>query len=244
MGILQVKNLSLELNETKILKGLSFDLWQGYVHAIIGPNGSGKSTLASTIMGLSGFGDYEGEILFEGTSLKGTRVDERARMGITMGWQEPARFEGLKVRQLLMASAQDKRTEALKSTLELVGIDADNYLDRSVDKTLSGGERKKIELASLLLMQPKLALLDEPDSGIDIDSIRKIFKAIQLLKEQGTTVVLITHSQDVLEYAEHAFLMCNGQIVDKGEISTIAKYFDEQCKICQEQEPEKIDHYE
>ncbi len=242
MGILHVKDLRLTLGDTSILNGLSFELWEGYVHAIIGPNGSGKSTLASTIMGLSGYQGFEGDILFKGTSLKGKTVDERARMGITLGWQEPARFEGLKVKDFLMASAKNKSIEALKSTLDLVGIDKNNYLERSVDKTLSGGERKKIELASLLLMEPKLALLDEPDSGIDMDSIRKIFEAIALLKKQGATVLLITHSQDVLEHAEHAFLMCHGKIVDKGEIKGIGQYFMQKCQICQEKEPEKVEN--
>jgi Fe-S cluster assembly ATP-binding protein len=239
MNILEIKNLSLELDGHKILNNLTFDLWQGYVHAIIGPNGSGKSTLANTIMGLTGYKDFSGDIIFGGESIKNKSVDERARLGITLAWQEPARFEGLKVKQFLQAAAKDNDLQAIKNTLDLVGIDPEKYMDRAVDKTLSGGERKKIELASLLLMKPRLALLDEPDSGIDIDSIRRIFEAIELLKNQGTTVVLITHSMDVLTKAEHGFLLCHGNLIDKGEVPKISKYFGENCKICKVQEPEK-----
>lgn len=243
-NILRIDNLSLTMNESQILRNLSIDLWQGYIHAIVGPNGSGKSTLANTIMGLSGYRKYEGDIFFDDQSLKEKSVNERAQMGITLAWQEPARFEGLTVKDFLMASAKNKHIDALKSTMELVGIDPDNYLKRSVDKTLSGGERKKIELASLLLMNPKLALLDEPDSGIDIESINKIFDAIQLLKKQGTTVILITHSLAVLEQAEHAFLLCSGKIVDKGTVDYVSQYFKNKCKICKEQEPAKKEEYD
>ncbi len=243
-NILEISDLSLKMSDSQILKNLSIDLWQGYIHAIVGPNGSGKSTLANTIMGLSGYREHDGDIIFDDVSLKGKSVDARAKMGITLAWQEPARFEGLSVKDFLLASAKDKRLDALKSTMDLVGIDPVNYLKRSVDKTLSGGERKKIELASLLLMNPKLAMLDEPDSGIDIESINKIFDAIKLLKEQGTTVILITHSLAVLEQAEHAFLLCSGKIVDKGTVDYISQYFKNKCKICKEQEPDKIDIYD
>ncbi len=243
-NILRIDNLSLTMNESQILRNLSIDLWQGYIHAIVGPNGSGKSTLANTIMGLSGYRKYKGDIFFDDQSLKEKSVNERAQMGITLAWQEPARFEGLTVKDFLMASAKNKHIDALKSTMELVGIDPDNYLKRSVDKTLSGGERKKIELASLLLMNPKLALLDEPDSGIDIESINKIFDAIQLLKKQGTTVILITHSLAVLEQAEHAFLLCSGKIVDKGTVDYVSQYFKNKCKLCKEQEPDKKEEYD
>ncbi len=241
-NILRIDNLSLKMNESTILRNLSFDLWKGYIHAIVGPNGSGKSTLASTIMGLSGYRGHDGDIFFDDESIKNKSVDERARLGITLAWQEPARFEGLSVKDFLMASAKDKRPEALNSTLQLVGLDPLNYLNRSVDKTLSGGERKKIELASLLLMDPKLAMLDEPDSGIDIESINKIFDAIRLLKKQGTTIIMITHSLAVLEQAEHAFLLCSGKIVDKGKVDYISQYFKNKCQICKEQEPDKIEY--
>jgi len=232
MGILTVKDLTLRLNGKLILNRLNVDFWDGHVHAVIGPNGAGKSTLASTLVGLSGYRDFEGDIEFEGKSIRELGVDQRAQRGITLGWQEPARFEGLPIHDFLRASAKDKSREHIEELLNKVGLDPVNYLYRAVDKTLSGGERKKVELASILAMEPKVALLDEPDSGIDIESIHRIFDAVKVLRELGTTVILITHSLAVLEQAEHAFLMCHGQVVDKGDVKKIRRYFEDKCIPC------------
>lgn len=232
MGILQVKNLSLTLNGKKILNNLNIDFWKGHVHAVVGPNGVGKSTLAFTIMGLSGYRNIEGDIIFEGQSIRKLNIDERAKKGITLAWQEPARFEGLTVRNFIKTSARDKCEENMREILSKVKLNPDAYLNRAVDKTLSGGERKKIELASILAMKPKIAILDEPDSGIDIESLEKIFEAVKMLKNGGTTVILITHSLAVLKQAEHAFLMCCGQLLDKGPIEKIGRYFRDKCIPC------------
>jgi len=230
--ILSIKDMTLQLNGKPILDKLSIDFWKGHIHAVVGPNGAGKSTLASTIMGLDGYRDFEGELIFESDSLKNADIDERARRGITMAWQEPARFEGLKVKDFILAAAKEKNGDTVKSTLDEVGLDPDVYSVRAVDKTLSGGERKKVELASILAMRPKVALLDEPDSGIDIESINRIFEAVHLLKKNGTTVILITHSLAVLDQAEHAFLMCDGRMIDKGSVDKIKRYFEEKCLPC------------
>lgn len=238
-NILEIKNLTLRLGGKNILHDLNLDIWEGHVHAVVGINGAGKSTLASTIIGLSGYQDFDGDILFKGDSLKGKSTSERAGMGITLAWQEPARFEGLKVRDFVLAPVKDKNPETAKQALEAVGLRPDMYLDRAVDKTLSGGERKKVELASILVMKPALALLDEPDSGIDIESIERIFAVVKRLKEGGTTVVFITHSQAVLKQAEHAFLLCHGHLVDKGGVEKINKYFESECMPCDLQDPEK-----
>ena len=232
MGILEVKDLVLAFNGKPILDNLNIDFWEGHIHAVVGPNGAGKSTLAATIMGLSGYTDIGGDILFAGESIKGLSLDRRAQMGITLAWQEPARFEGLTIRNFIRASAQDKSAENLKVVLREVGLEPEEYLDRGVDKTLSGGERKKVELASILAMKPKIAFLDEPDSGIDIESIERIFEAVKILKSGGTTVILITHSLAVLNQAEHAFLICSGKIVDKGPVEKIRKYFENKCIPC------------
>ena len=237
MNILEIKNLTLEMGGKKILQDLTLEIWQGHVHAIVGINGAGKSTLANTILGLSGYQDFAGDILFKGVSLKGKSIDERAALGITLAWQEPARFEGLKVKDFILASMKVKSLETAKQALETVGLNPDDYLERAVDKTLSGGERKKVELASILVMKPALALLDEPDSGIDIESIERIFTVVKLLKEGGTTVVFITHSVAVLKQAEHAFLFCHGRLVDKGSIDKIDKYFENECMPCDLKDP-------
>jgi Fe-S cluster assembly ATP-binding protein len=232
MGLLEITNLRLQLNGSPILDGLDMDLWEGHVHAVVGPNGAGKSTLAGTIMGLEGYRDYSGEMAFEGTSLAGLAVDERARLGMTLGWQEPARFEGLRVPEFVRLAARDKRDEAVRDAMARCGLGADRYWDRAADKTLSGGERKKLELASILAMQPRLVMLDEPDSGIDVESLARIRDAIGALRDAGATVVLITHSAEVLDWAEHAFLLCCGRIVDKGNIDRIGRYFKDRCIPC------------
>lgn len=237
-SILQIRDLTLNLGGKKILDHLNLDLWENHVHAIVGTNGAGKSTLVSTVMGLSGYEHYEGDILFDGESLKSKRLDERARMGITLSWQEPARFEGLKMKDFILASSADKSIDSVKAALTTVGLAPKDYMYRAVDKTLSGGERKKAELASILVMKPRLAFMDEPDSGIDIDSIQRIFAVVKALKEHGTTVVFITHSKAVLEQADHAFLLCKGRLVDKGSSGKIMKYFTEECLPCGFHNPE------
>ncbi|HEC89715.1 MAG TPA: ABC transporter ATP-binding protein [Thermoplasmatales archaeon] len=233
MGILEIKNLSLKVNGKRILDNLSIDFWDGHVHAVVGPNGAGKSTLAYTIMGLEGYRKIEGDIFFNGSSIKNLNVAERAKLGITLGWQEPARYEGLTVKQFIMASAREKKSETVRDVLSKVGLIPEEYINRAVDKTLSGGERKKIELASILAMQPRFVMLDEPDSGIDVASLEKIFEGIKLLKSYGATVILITHSLAVMKQAEHAFLLCGGKLVEKGTIDKIKPYFEEECLPCQ-----------
>ncbi|KXA89948.1 ABC transporter ATP-binding protein [candidate division MSBL1 archaeon SCGC-AAA259M10] len=232
MNILEVRNLELWVNSNKILDDVSLDIEENRVYAIVGPNGAGKSTLAYSIMGLEGYTGYSGDILFKGESLNGLDISERAEKGITLAWQEPARFEGLTVRKFIKSAASEKSDESVRSAIEKVGMDPDQYLDRAVDKGLSGGERKKIELASILAMEPELVLLDEPDSGIDVASLDRIFEGIELLKEKGSTVILITHSATAHRQAEYAYLMCRGAILDEGPIDDIGSYFEERCIPC------------
>jgi len=230
--ILRIKDLRLKVNGSDILNGLSIDFWEGYIHAVIGPNGAGKTTLGFTIMGLDGYTDYNGDIFYKGDPLKGLDIYQRSKKGITLAWQEPARFEGLTVEQFILASAKVKKKKVVEESLEMMGMGYSEYSKRAVDKYLSGGERKKVELASIIAMEPELVILDEPDSGIDIASLENIFKAIGFLKERGATVILITHSPSVLKQAEHAFLICNGEILEKGSVSKISKYFENRCIPC------------
>lgn len=235
MWILDVKNVTLQLNGSKILDDLSVSFWEGHIHAVAGPNGAGKSTFAYTIMGLSGYRNIEGDILFDGESIKNMTIDQRARKGITLGWQKPARFEGLTVKTFLKAAAKVKTDAEINHVMDLMGIDPAVYAKRAADKTLSGGERKKIEMASILAMRPKFVLLDEPDSGIDIASMNNIFSALSYLKNSGSTIILITHSLEVLKQADHAFLLCGGKIFDKGKVDKIQNYFEDKCLICDHQ---------
>jgi Fe-S cluster assembly ATP-binding protein len=232
VNILEIKNLNLSFNGKRILSDLNLKFEEGKISAVVGPNGAGKSTLAYVIMGLNGYRDYTGEILYKGVSLKDYGVAERAKLGITLGWQEPARFEGLKIKQFMMACAKIKSEEKIIEALNIVGIDYYEYIDRAIDKSLSGGERKKFELASIVAMQPELVILDEPDSGIDVASLRNIFGAIKYLHKNGSTLILITHSLEVLKIAEYAYLMCNGILLDEGKVDKIRKYFEGKCLPC------------
>lgn len=204
-AILEVRDVVLDLGNKRVLDNVSMEFWPGYVHAVVGPNGAGKSTLASAIMGLTGYRRNEGDIIFQGEKMNGLSVDQRARRGITLAWQEPARFEGLTVERFIAAGAGGASTESVRSALEAVGLSPGEYMKRNVDRTLSGGERKRIELASILAMKPKLVMMDEPDSGIDVEALNRIFEALERLKESASTVLLITHSPVVLEQADHAF---------------------------------------
>ena len=152
------------------------------IHALLGANGSGKTTLAYVFMGCEGYVPGAGAVLFNGSDLLPLKMYERARLGLTLAWQEPARFEGVTVREYLTLGKPDfDPAPALKQ----VGLDPDRYLDRRVDKSLSGGERHRIELASVLSMKPKLAILDEPAAGIDMLSITHIIGIIRALKAGG-----------------------------------------------------------
>lgn len=240
MGILEIKNLSLSINGKKILRDISIDIWEGHVHAIVGPNGAGKSTLASAIMGLEGYKEIKGKIIFKNQEINKLGIDQRARMGMTFGWQEPARYEGLKINDFLLASRTKKDDKLSVDALDQVGLNPKQYLNRAVDKTLSGGERKKVELASILTMNPDFIMLDEPDSGIDVATLELMFEVIKKLKQRGKTIVFITHSLAVLRQAEHAFLMCHGEIIQKSTSDKIIPYFENKCIPCpHKNEPEE-----
>jgi len=230
--LLSIDDVVLNLGGKPILNHLSMEFWQGHIHAVVGPNGAGKSTLANTVMGLSGYTRFTGDILYKGSSLRDMTVAERAQKGITLAWQEPARYEGLSVQDFILAGAKDNSVERAKKALETVGLNHDTYIQRKVDKTLSGGERKRIELASILTMEPELVIMDEPDSGIDVEALHKIFDAIKILKDRGSTIILITHSTEVLKQAEHGFLICHGQLLCKGSIDKLQSFFGSKCVPC------------
>lgn len=217
-------------SSTRILDGLSLSIDPGEVHALLGTNGTGKSTLACLIMGCEGYAPASGDLLFEGRTLAGLKVHERSRLGITMAWQEPVRFEGILVRDYLSLGRRDAEPGRY---LSLAGLNPDHYRDRMVDRSLSGGERKRIELASLLALQPKLAILDEPDSGIDMLSTQDIINVIAAFKQGGSAVLLITHREEIAAIADRASQLCNGRIVCSGTPSGVAEHYKaRQCLTC------------
>ncbi len=230
MTLLELCDISYSVTGRKILAGLTLSIEAGEVHALLGTNGTGKSTLASLIMGCHGYLPVSGEIFFAGTLINDLKIHERARLGISMAWQEPARFEGLRVRDYLTLGTAAEEPE---SALRLVGLEPSRYLDRMVDRSLSGGERKRIELASVLALRPKLAILDEPDSGIDMLSTDDIIRVLDHLRSGGSAVLLITHRDEIAAAADRASQICGGRIVCTGSPGEVAAGFkSRKCISC------------
>jgi len=228
--LLQIDGLSFTVAGRAILESVDLTLEAGEIHVLLGANGTGKTTLANLVMGCSGYRPNAGTIRFRGRPIDGLPIHERARLGITLTWQEPARFEGLTVRDYL-ALGQEPGDPA--AWLERVGLEPGAYLDRAVDKTLSGGERKRIELASALALRPRLAILDEPGAGIDLLSIDEIAKLIGELRGPGAAVLLITHQQELARVADRASYLCAGRIIATGAPESIAEsYRRRPCKVC------------
>ena len=223
--MLRIESIKVERDGKEIIKDISLSIDRGKIHAIIGPNGSGKSTLAYSIMGI--YAPSAGKIFFEGKDITNRSISERAKIGITLAWQEPARFEGLSVRDYLSISGNN-----IEKALKVVNLEPDRYLNRAIDDSLSGGERKRIELASIVTMKPKIAILDEPDSGIDFVSLDDLLGVITNLKKEGITVLLITHREEVARIADEASLICDGYLVKNGSTWEVTKFFRKMCGKC------------
>ena len=232
--ILVVSDLTFSQGEKEILKGINLTVKREEIHSLLGVNGVGKSSLAYCLMGLNGYNLKKGKIYFEGKDITNLSIYQRARLGITLSWQEPAKFEGLTVRKYLFLSAGSNKSENLAvEALSRVGLKPRLYLDRDLNEALSGGERKRIELASIYAMQPKLAILDEPDSGIDMLSLEKIVDFIYSLNKRGSSVLIVTHREEIAEISDNASLMCDGRIIKSGRPKEIGDYFKSHCKqVC------------
>jgi len=233
MPLLEVKDIVYGAGcdgKTPILSGLSLAIEQGEVHALLGTNGTGKSTLAYLIMGCEGYWPASGEIRFDSALINSLKIYERARLGITMAWQEPVRFEGISVVDYL--SIKNRESDPVPY-LNMVGLAPELYLTRMVDRALSGGERKRIELASVLALKPRLAILDEPDSGIDMLSIQDIINVINAFKKSGTAVLLITHREEISVITDRASQVCNGKIICSGDPAKVAEHYKARhCLTC------------
>ena len=230
--MLEVQNLQLQLNGKPIIDELNLHINRGEIHGLLGENGTGKTTLAYLLMGVNNYQPSGGRIIFEGQDIANLSITERAKRGISLAWQEPARIEGLRVEDYLKLSGNDHDMEQAKQYLRMVGLDPAQYLDRDLDNTLSGGERKRIELASLLAMRPKLAILDEPDSGIDIIALPLILNGIVEMSKQGSSVLLITHNEKVTEIAHRVSVLCAGKVIRTGVPAETSLWFRENCQTC------------
>jgi len=236
-GLLGLRGIGLRLGAKEVLCGLDLAVARGEMHVLLGANGSGKTSLAHLVMGCEGYAPSAGEILFEGRCINALPIHKRARLGITLAWQEPARFEGISVRAYLAlgAVAGDPAHQ-----LEAVGLEPSEYLHRPVDKALSGGERKRIELAAVLAMRPRLAILDEPSAGIDLLSMDDIVRLIGAMRVAGMTVLLITHQEELALHADRASQLCGGRIVASGTpVEVTENYRARRCRRC---DGETCDH--
>lgn len=235
--LLDVRGMELKRDGKSILRDVSLSVWSGEIHCLLGLNGSGKSSLAYVLMGCSGYSPTSGSIIFDGKDVTNLHITERARLGMTLAWQEPARFEGLRVSDYLRVGIRDSAGADAESrimdALKAVSLPPEQYLSRSVNETLSGGERKRIELAAVYTMRPKLAILDEPDSGIDVLSLSEISELIRKMADGGSSVLLITHRDEMVPVADVASLMCDGTIIRTGSPKSVREHYAKRCRPCE-----------
>lgn len=230
--LLEVERLGLCRGGRDVLRGVSLGVHHGQIHGLLGLNGSGKSSLAYALMGCAGYAPEAGAIQFDGRDLNGLTITERARLGLTLAWQEPARIEGLTVEQYLAAGMRERREDRMQAALEAVGLHPARCIRRTLNSSLSGGDRKRIELAAVYAMQPRLAILDEPDSGIDVLSLTDITGLIKRMAAEGTSVLVITHRDELTEACDVASLMCEGAITVTGEPSIVRAHYRTRCRPC------------
>lgn len=227
VALLGIEGLAYRAGGRTILAGVELEVRANEIHALLGANGSGKTTLARIVMGCAGYAPAAGVMRFDGRDLAGLAIHERARLGIALAWQEPARFEGLPVHRYLSLGA---RGAPPPECLRRAGLAPEAFLHRTLDKSLSGGERKRIELASMLALQPRLALLDEPAAGIDMPSLEEIEQLILDLRRAGGTVLLITHVEPVALIADRASYLHGGRIAFTGAPAAAAERYRERAR--------------
>ncbi len=224
MNMLELKGIHYSAEDKNILKGVSIAVKKGSITALIGANGTGKTTIVSIIMGVKK--PDKGKIFLNGKDITNKTITQRALMGLGVAWQNPAYFEGLSIRDYLSINSKESPEKALKA----VGLGPE-FLNRNVDDHLSGGERKRVELASLLATRPLVAVLDEPDSGIDMASLSVVKSVISGLRKEGSTVLLITHNEKIAEISDEVYMMYGGRTIKK-EKEKIIDFFRKYCKTC------------
>ena len=243
VATLEVKDLHAQTAGKEILTGVDLTVRQGEVHALMGPNGSGKSTLAGVIMGRPGYEVTKGDVLFNGDSLIGLTPDERARRGLFLAFQYPVEVPGVSVVNFLRSAYtalknptgdEGKKISALafrkllKEKMSLVGVD-DDMVRRYVNQGFSGGEKKRMETLQLAVLEPEIAILDETDSGLDIDALKAVASGIDQLAGPSLGLLVITHYQRILNYItpDHVHILMAGRIVRSGG-AELAKQLEEQ----------------
>lgn len=228
--MLHIKNLHAGVQEKEILKGIDLDVKAGEVHAIMGPNGSGKSTLASVIAGKEEFELNEGEIVFNQEDITELDPEERAHKGLFLSFQYPVEIPGVTVTNFIKTAINETRKaqgmeempasemlKKIKEKAELLDIDR-KFLSRSLNEGFSGGEKKRNEIFQMAMMEPKLAILDETDSGLDIDALKIVANGVNKLRSSDNAVIVITHYQRLLDYIipDYVHVLMDGKIVKSG----------------------------
>jgi Fe-S cluster assembly ATP-binding protein len=230
MADLEIRNLHVEVEDKEILRGVDLDVSQGEIHALMGPNGSGKSTLANTIMGHPSYVITEGKILFRGKDATEMEPDERARLGLFMAFQYPSAIPGVSVVNFLRTAINAQRKargedpinlkdfrKQLEQKMDLLKVDRE-FTRRYLNEGFSGGEKKRCEILQMAILKPVVAVLDETDSGLDIDALRTVAEAVNAMRGPELGVLIITHYQRILSYIEPDFIhiMLDGRIVEEG----------------------------
>ncbi len=229
---LAIENLHVSVNETEILRGLDLNIPKGEVHALMGPNGSGKSTLANALMGHPAFEVTAGSVHFKGQDLLALPTDERSRLGLFLAFQYPAEIPGVRVASFLRMALNARRTDEISAMdfrrllmekMDLLKMDP-KFANRYLNEGFSGGEKKRNEVLQLAVLQPEIAILDETDSGLDIDALRIVSDGVNQLRSTDLGVLVITHYQRLLNYIvpDHVHVIINGRVVDSGD-SGLAK---------------------
>ena len=229
--LLEVKDVYVNVEEKEILKGLSLSLNEGETHVIMGPNGAGKSTLGHTLMANPKYTLRSGSIFFDGNDITNEPTDKRAKAGIMLTFQDPIPVPGITLGNFVR-SAIEQRTgkririwdfkKSMKGTLDLLNMD-ESYTERDLNVGFSGGEKKKAEIFQLLMLSPKLAILDETDSGLDVDAVKTVGAGIRAFKEQGGTLLIITHSTRLLDSldVDKTHILADGKIITTGDRSLV-----------------------
>jgi Fe-S cluster assembly ATP-binding protein len=245
MNLLEVKDLRVEIKGKEVLRGVDLDIPEGELHSLFGPNGCGKSTLIKAIMGFSGYHVTEGKILFNGEEINDLSIEQRAQKGVGIALQNPPAVPGVTLGKMLDIASGGAELKEMPKKMEV-----DGFLERDVNLGLSGGEAKRAELAQMVALGPRFAMLDEPESGVDIENVYLVARAIDCIlgrggiceqiniKERKSSGLIITHTGEVLQFlnADKGHVMIDGEIRCSGNPHEILKIIREkgykECELC------------